>query len=328
MGIWQDIHSALTQDEACVLVTLVGIKGSSPREAGARMVVRTENRFSGTIGGGRLEYDLIELSGHLLKEPTAGFTLRTFALGPDLGQCCGGSVQVGIEVLVKEQLEMVSHLAAKEQEGPFETIAELVDGKGVMRDVVESTLDSKISLCGNVLREEFGEHRHRLFLFGAGHVGKALVLALAPLPFTVFWIDSRKSQFPQYTPSNVKCIHLKEPEKATCELRPRDFVVIMTHDHGLDQRITDAALRRPEMAYVGLIGSKTKRNRIRKRLLQSGVTNGQLENLVCPIGVAPIESKVPAHIAVSVAAELLVVSEQISGKGRSIFELAERAQAV
>jgi xanthine dehydrogenase accessory factor len=146
-------------------------------------------------------------------------------------------------------------------------------------------------------------------LFGAGHVGRALVLALAPLPFAVRWIDSREGAFPAHIPTNATPV-LSADAVAEVASLPRDaLVVVMTHEHPLDLAITAAALPHG-FPFVGLIGSETKRARFAKRFRELGVPEEGIRSLVCPIGLPGIRSKEPAVIAASVVAQLLEVREK------------------
>jgi xanthine dehydrogenase accessory factor len=148
-----------------------------------------------------------------------------------------------------------------------------------------------------------------VLLFGAGHVGRALVLALAVLPFRVTWIDSRPDAFPNAMPQNVSAIRAGRPASHVAEAPAGSLVAIMTHSHPLDLELTRAALARPDLPYVGVIGSDTKRARFVKRLRESGLGEDAIERLRCPIGIDGIDGKEPPVIAASVAAELLLVSQ-------------------
>ena len=146
-----------------------------------------------------------------------------------------------------------------------------------------------------------------MLLFGAGHVGRAVVLALAPLPFTVRWIDGRPDQFPQHVPQNVVTIRTDGPTRELAQA-PRDaMVIVMTHSHPLDFDITAAALQRDAFDFVGLIGSETKRARFVSWARQVGVAESRIDWLVCPIGMPQIKGKEPAVIAAGIAAQLLIV---------------------
>lgn len=159
--------------------------------------------------------------------------------------------------------------------------------------------------------ESFGEPLRELLLFGAGHVGRAVVLALAPLPFHVRWIDERPSAFPDLPLARLDRVVTGTP-LAELEAAPAGaFVLIMTHDHGLDLDILHAALSEDRFPYVGLIGSRTKRARFEHRLAELGHPENRIRAFTCPIGVSGITSKEPAHIAVSVVAELLIVDEKL-----------------
>jgi xanthine dehydrogenase accessory factor len=149
------------------------------------------------------------------------------------------------------------------------------------------------------------EERRAFYLFGAGHVGRALVLALAPLPFAVTWADTRTNAFPTVMPQDVVVQRLDDPVSIFQDIRPASFVFVMTHSHEIDFAIVDAALRQSSVAHVGLIGSATKRARFEKRLRGAGVDPDRVEKLICPIGVAGITSKHPAAIAAAVAAQVL-----------------------
>ena len=150
--------------------------------------------------------------------------------------------------------------------------------------------------------------RPLLAVFGAGHVGRAVVNAMAPLPCRVAWADPRAELLaaapPGVLPGSV--------EMAT--LPPRSFVLVMTHSHPLDLDLVDAALRRDDLAWVGLIGSQTKRRRFEGRLRARGLTDQRIARLVCPIGIRGIKGKEPQVIAAAVAAQLLIAFEAAAAR--------------
>jgi xanthine dehydrogenase accessory factor len=159
--------------------------------------------------------------------------------------------------------------------------------------------------------ERYGRDLTPLWLFGAGHVGRALVLALAPLPFRVSWHDSRHDAFPPHIPANATPIHPRDPDAAIASAPGGAFVLVMTHEHPLDLALTAAALARPDMPFVGLIGSGSKRARFEKRFREIGIPDERIAGLVCPIGVAGITDKDPAVIAAATAAQLLQKREAL-----------------
>jgi xanthine dehydrogenase accessory factor len=162
--------------------------------------------------------------------------------------------------------------------------------------------------------ESLGVLARAVCLFGAGHVGRALALALAPLPFAVRWVDPRRDAFPAYAPANVTLIHAPEPAAELATTPDGALLVVMTHSHALDLEIVAEALRVERFGYVGLIGSATKRARFLSQMRAAGLSEVQLSRLVCPIGVPGLESKDPAAIAASTAAQLLIVSERLGAE--------------
>lgn len=158
--------------------------------------------------------------------------------------------------------------------------------------------------------EETGPVPTPLVLFGAGHVGRALVLALAPLPFRIRWLDTRADAFPAHVPANARAIHADEPGLEIARAPPGAFVLVMTHSHPLDMALTAGALAREDLPFVGLIGSATKRARFERRFREVGVPEVRIAALVCPIGLPGIRAKDPASIAAATAAQLLQARER------------------
>lgn len=147
-----------------------------------------------------------------------------------------------------------------------------------------------------------------VLLFGAGHVGRALVNALADATdCRITWVDSRAGQFSGKMPYNVDPRLTDDPVREAAGLSQDAYCLVMTHSHQLDQDLCETLLRRNDFAFLGLIGSATKYRRFRQRLKEKGISDDQLERLTCPIGIPGIESKEPGVIAVSVAAQLLKI---------------------
>ena len=207
---------------------------------------------------------------------------------------------------------MVADFAARETAGRFATEGVITE-KGVARRIVDAAEmpPGTARLKGNTILEGFGDDSRPLLLFGAGHVGRALVMALAPLPFAVTWVDPRPDAFPAHVPANVKLSRLDDPVAAFREALPGTFVLVMSHSHQLDLAIVHAGLADQRFAYVGLIGSATKRARFEKRLAAAGIAAARIAELVCPIGVAGVHSKLPAAIAAATTAELLIRDEAL-----------------
>ncbi len=249
----------LAAGRPAMLVQVLEARGSVPRDAGTRMLVTTE-LVVGTIGGGHLELQAIARARGLLTDGAATPHDQAIALGPTLGQCCGGALTLRTAVLD------AAALAAWPDEAPLFTLQ----------------------------------------LYGAGHVGRAIVQLLDCLPCTVQWIDERESEFPAPpSPAHIQRLCV-EPVQAEVRLAPPGaFYLVLTHSHDLDLAITEAILRRGDFAYLGLIGSATKRARFLRRLDQRGIAADALARLTCPIGVPGIPGKQPEQIAVAVVAQLL-----------------------
>ncbi len=315
MQVWQTLKRILAEHDRAALVTVLDAKGSVPREAGARMIVLPSGDFHGTIGGGTLEWEALSLTRQRLSDQAGvgGFSTRRFALGPELGQCCGGQSTIAIEILTTDDRPAVDRLADREQDGRFSTIGRIGEDGLVCRDIAAS-VDKSIKTASlrrdGVLLEIFGDDRRPLWLFGAGHVGRALVLALAPLKFSVTWIDSRANIFPGHVPQTVTCRQVDDPAAMVAQAPADAFILVMTHSHALDQDVVQAALQADRFGYVGLIGSATKRRRFEKRMVAAGLPEGRLKDLVCPIGLDEIRSKEPAAIALGTAAQLVMMDER------------------
>jgi len=317
MLVWQRLREILDRHGRAALVTIAATRGSSPREAGARMIVTPDGAFAGTIGGGTLEWRAIAMAqARLAREPETRAEVKSFVLGPDMGQCCGGQVDLLFEVLDERDRTAIDDLSAREASGPFTTSARIA-GRGLVRSSAGRDLaPGTAELANGILSEGFGEARRQLLLFGAGHVGRALVLALAPLPFAVTWVDPRADAFPAHVPGNVRLDRPGDPVEAVRSAPAGAFVLIMSHSHQLDLALAAAALADDRFPYVGLIGSKSKRARFASQLAAGGIAAARIDALVCPIGVVGIEGKSPAVIAAATVAELLIRDEALAAQAR------------
>lgn len=318
MAVFTRIAETIAQHGRAALVSVVRVAGSSPREAGARLVARPDGGFWGTIGGGRLEYEVLAETTAALASPDAARSrFRTWTLGPDLAQCCGGVVTTLTEIFDRADHETIAALAAAERGGPFTVIARLGDDGRVRREIVSAPTSAASDQkpgrpeSGAPFVEEFGDELTPVLLFGAGHVGRALVLALAPLPFAVRWIDSRPEAFPSHLPANVVAVHSETPDREVDGAPAGALVLVMTHTHALDYSVATRALQREKFDLVGMIGSATKRARFASQARALGLSEEAIARLVCPIGLPEIGGKTPAVIAASVAAQLLVAREKL-----------------
>jgi len=283
------------------------------------MVVRPSGGFHGTIGGGALEWAALEAALEALKSGRRPAARRSLALGPELAQCCGGRVDWRIETFDRRDAADLGLLAAAESEGVQSLIAHVgPDGRverRLDRDRPGGRLTERL-LDATEWSEPLGESARAVYLFGAGHVGRALALALAPLPFVVSWIDSRREAFPALAPANVAMFQIPEPASALAGAPDGALIAVMTHSHAVDLDVVAAALKGERFGYVGLIGSLTKRARFLRQMRDAGLTESMLARLTCPIGVPGIDGKDPAVIAASTAAQLLMASERLAAEDR------------
>ncbi|MDZ7592347.1 MAG: xanthine dehydrogenase accessory protein XdhC [Rubrivivax sp.] len=261
-----------------VVVQVLRARGSVPREPGTRMLVAADEVL-GSIGGGHLELQAIADARALLAHGSVAFE-QHIALGPTLGQCCGGTLDLRFTPLADD------------------------DPAGWPLPAPRFTLQ----------------------LFGAGHVGRAVVALLSGLNCRVQWIDERESEFPaDPLPLHIERLCIEPVEAEVAQAPPGAFYLVLTHSHDLDLAITQAILKRGDFGWFGLIGSKTKRARFEHRLRERGFDAALIERMVCPIGLPGIAGKEPEVIAVAVVAQMLQHSARFLSDATS--RLAERAAA-
>lgn len=257
-----ELAAFTTAHLSAVVAELSSVRGSSPRESGAFMLIASD-ALIGTIGGGALEYMVIARARQALRDGKKPDDLD-IPLGPEIGQCCGGRVEVSLRFLTPQS--------------------------------------------GAILIERLRQSeamRPHVYLFGSGHVGKALARALSALPFNVHAIDTRPDELHDLPPS-VEARAVPMPEAVVRAAPAGSSYVILTHDHALDFLIAAEALRRADAPYVGMVGSTTKRARFRSWYLAEGGSAEALRRLVLPIGAFGLVDKRPEVIAALAAAEIMV----------------------
>ena len=277
-----DLIRAVEREGRAAVVLVAEARGSAPREAGAAMLV-TGSATQGTIGGGSVEHRAIARAREIL--PTGGHELADLSLGPALDQCCGGHMRLAFAVFGATdlpRLRAAEGAVALWQGGPV--LTEAPPGRPVL-------------------------------VYGAGHVGRALVGALAPLPFRLRWIDARLDALPKDPPEGVETIATPLPEAEARDAPPGAMHVVLTHSHALDLEIVDAVMERGDFAFLGLIGSATKRATFLRRLRQRGLPESRLARLTCPIGVPGLRDKRPEVIAAATAAQLLWADAAVASQG-------------
>ncbi len=277
-------------------IVVASVEGSTPREVGAAMLV-WEGGSAGTIGGGALEWEAMARARLLLASGRSRF--ERLALGPGLGQCCGGAVGLLTEVFEAGTIpdgEIVAR-AVDGREMPLAVKRLLARARG------EGVVPAPVLLQGWFV-EPAARPLRQVWVWGAGHVGRALVAVLAPLPgLAVTWIDVAEARFPPDVPPGVTVLAAADAAALADHAPVGAEHLILTFSHALDLELCHRLLGRG-FARLGLIGSATKRARFRARLAALGHGAQEIARIDCPIG-DPALGKHPQAIAVGVVADLL-----------------------
>jgi len=289
-----NLRSAVAAHGRVVRVVIADLRGSSPREVGAAMLV-WDGGQSGTIGGGALEFEAAEAA----RGQSVHRVLSQHALGPDLGQCCGGAVSLLSEVYESVDLDgdVVARPVGAPGEMPLAVRRVLAQARG------EGVLPAAQLIDGWMI-EPVHRATRSVWIWGAGHVGRALVQVLAPLPdLAITWVDTGPARFPEDVPEGVTVLPAAAPAEVVKYAPAHAEHLILTYSHALDLELCHRLLGHG-FAFAGLIGSKTKKARFRARLAALGHGAEQIGRITCPIG-DPALGKHPQMIAVGVAAALL-----------------------
>lgn len=272
-------HAWAQAGRRAIVITVADSKGSTPRDAGTRMLV-SPNAIEGTIGGGHLEWQAIELARNALRECETGHPsawTQTIALGPSLGQCCGGVVRLDFATLneqalchwpISQGMHIELHGAGHVGQALVKLLADLDFSVRWIDTRDSGTEDSGIELCG---------------LPDAS--------CLDALPPHIAW-----------HPCDA-------PEDEVADAPAGAIHLVMTHRHDLDLRIIEAILRRNDSLFAGMIGSQTKKAKFLHRLEARGLSQAQLAHMRCPIGLPDLKGKEPAVIAISIVAQLLLLRQ-------------------
>jgi xanthine dehydrogenase accessory factor len=285
------------------MVTAVEVLGSAPCAPGAKLLV-AKDRIWGTVGGGNLEFTAIDQARRLAGSKQRSL-IQSLPLGPMLSQCCGGRVSLLFERFEPDQSQLFTKALLRG--GHFHT---LLDAKSCERSHVPDTASTgPASLSGSQLvdgvwREPVYERRRQVVIFGGGHIGRALVKVLLQASCDLMVVDPRPDVARELEPF-VRVVPVAATDAMDLWWRPQSVAVILTHSHALDYMWARELLRRGDAAWCGVIGSRTKRERFLRRLRADGLTEAQIERLVCPIGLPGLNSKHPGSVAISTAAQLL-----------------------
>jgi xanthine dehydrogenase accessory factor len=304
---WYLQLQALAAETPTVMLTVIAVRGSAPRDVGTQMFVTADSQI-GTIGGGVLEYQEVAHARALLTgSALAPWTrqMRAITLGADAGQCCGGVVEILHEVFTAPEARAVA-AGHRWFERPIASgVPPSSRGVGE-REAVDCNIIGSES--DRVVETALIPKAAPLTIYGAGHVGRAVVRLLADLPFAVTWIDISRERFADVVAHcNIAPLVLTAPEAWARDCAPGCLHLVVTHSHDLDYAICSGLLRRDDFAFLGLIGSLTKRARFVQRFRRDGIAESAIARLVCPIGDPRVVGKDPAVIAIAVAAQLLQV---------------------
>ncbi|MGI6193484.1 MAG: XdhC family protein [Christensenellales bacterium] len=324
------LKDRLKNRKPTVLVTVVASSGSTPRGTGARMLVGEEGRIFGTIGGGAVEYRSTRMAVEALHQKssyTNAFTLTKDDIA-NLGMICGGAVTVFFQYIdgeredVRNVVETACAMCERDEDAwlIIETTDESAWGMGVysrsfglvgLENAPESLTGMlnrplvKAELDGRRFYAEQIVTAGRAIIFGCGHVAQELAPVLSHLGFRVVALDDRpafanRELFP--TADYVGIVDFSRIAD-TIEITENDYVCIMTRGHAFDTEVERQVLR-TKAYYIGIMGSRPKKQTVEKMLLEEGFSQEDLDRVHMPIGTA-IKAQTPAELAISIAGELI-----------------------
>lgn len=299
----QELAAAIAAHGTVCRVVIAAFQGSTPRETGAAMLVWSGGQ-SGTIGGGALEHHATEIARRSLNEGPFHRQSLTLPLGPALGQCCGGSVRLLIERLSAAELAEIpfSGLYARPfTPGPAEPPLAVLSVLRQARSQAQAQSRDQPCITAGWFVEPLEQPQTPLWLYGAGHVGRAIVRSLQDLPFRIIWIDTTRDRFPD--PADAEILIAPNPADLVTYAPAETIHVVLTYSHALDLELCHRILSRP-FAQLHLIGSESKRARFTSRLRSLGHGDAAIQRIICPIGIKSL-GKEPAAIAAGLAVLLL-----------------------
>ena len=270
------LNKEINYNKEIVKVKIINIKGSAPNKIDDIMLVSLDNIY-GTIGGGNLEFLVINEAKNLLNKNINKKKLNV-PLGPGIGQCCGGYVEL-ILTLHKNSMSAIKN---------------------------EKTMEKK---------------KKNLYIFGAGHIGQAIVSHIKNLDFNTFLIDSRADFLSMNNYKNINYLLLKEPWTIINRLEKDSLYVVLTHSHDYDLKILNEILK-IDFGFAGLIGSNTKKRRFIKRLEDLGHDKKLINKIECPIGFEIGNSKDPEEIAFSIITRIIFVKNALAVNNNVQLRLA------
>ena len=332
MSWLQDIAGIVEREGAAARVVIIGTEGPTPRAVGASLLV-SPTAVSGKIGRSEVEARavgqaraLMALLGTLREGGGAWLReRRRYSTGDVLGLGTGGAIEVLVEAFGPAELGIIGRILdgarddlvlarpAVSGQAPGLLDAHLAGADAAYGEIVAGFGEraEQMLVCAaiadgtEIVVERIAPKRRPFTVYGTGLVARALIDVLAPLPFRVQWLDCVPAHFPAKVPATVSCRACEDLAGDAGRAEAGGLHAVMTASHDLDLAVCRALLRRGTFAYLGVIGSQVKRGRLVERLTGEGFAAAMLERVACPIGLPAIRSKVPAVIAVGVAAQAL-----------------------
>jgi len=305
-----EVLTALAAGTPVALATVVGVRGSTPRHLGARMAIAADGRTWGTIGGGRVEVEVVTAGAAVA---AGGAPVRAeHHLVRDLAMCCGGSMELAIGPAAPSRAVIEALLAARARRDARILITPIDGGPLATRAVgpgEAAGLARPRRESGQLV--ELVRPPDRVVVFGLGHVARALGPLVAGLGYEVVECDDGETgaidRRPGWATAVVDSFAVGDAERALGRFGPGDLVLIVTRDHAVDQRILEGLIARDDLGYLGMIGSRGKLGRFRKRLDAKGLGDeAAWARLRAPIGL-DLGAETPEEIAIAIAAELVAL---------------------
>lgn len=360
-NLYREMVELLQRKENFAVATIFDKSGSAPRAEGAKMIVRADGSIAGTIGGGRLEAQAIDLARELI--PARKTVIQSFDLtGRDVAESdmiCGGSGEILIDFIDAGDdanlriCEAAAHIVQRSEKGWLVTVlGEDSDTFGIGRQQclvkADRTLVGRIDCDPYLLEklvtgpakvtlhaEAFDRRRFlveplrqggTLFIFGAGHVSQKIAPLSASVGFRTIVLDDRddfanRDRFPAPIEARVIEDFTKLPDLGIDE---DSYLVIVTRGHLFDKDVLEQVLR-SGAAYIGMIGSRSKRDRVYEEIISHGFTREELSRVYSPIGTN-IGAETPEELGVSIVGELIQVrSERIAKREKRHADTAQSA---
>lgn len=333
-----ELHRMLSDGESVAMATILSRAGSAPRLAGTRMLIRRDGSIVGTIGGGLLEGEVMAAAPAVLEtgRPEIRHFDLNFANADDrMDMICGGKVEVLLERLDPDpaSLRILGRLLDARKAGRTVFLAATIPAEGepaaralllpdgtifgdgrfpepLLPKLAEAAGRNRapavIEMEGRAFLVEPTLNAGTVYLFGAGHVSREVARLAVMTGFRTVVLDDRaefagRDRFPEA--DDVRVLADFEHPLDGLEVGPDSYLVIVTRGHSHDRTVLAEALK-TNAGYIGMIGSRRKRDGIYAALRKTGVTEDQIARVHCPIGI-PIGAETPEEIAVSIVGQLI-----------------------